>query len=173
MSMLNICENEMDEGPLHYVRCRLQFQQLCNLMTKSPPLRWAVNLQLMSCSCRSCPHASSSHAVNGFHWRGKAPLPQHTRVRFSRSQGTVGTLEGGVTVHLTLALSLSTEERAGKHTCSSWGLKNSFQPKKLNWPWINRRLSGNAAVTERLYVDHGSATLHKWYVRLHVSIPNQ
>lgn len=44
MSTLNICENEMDEGPLRYVRCRLQFQQLCNLMTKSPPLRWAVNL---------------------------------------------------------------------------------------------------------------------------------
>lgn len=52
-------------------------------------------------------------------------------------------------------------------------LKNSFQPKNLNWPWINRSLSGNAAVTERLYVDHGSATLHKWDVRLHVFIPNQ
>ena len=58
-------------------------------------------------------------------------------------------------MHLTLVLSLSTEERAGKLTCSTWGLKNSFQPQKLNWPWINHSLSGNVAVTEQLYVDMG------------------
>lgn len=56
--------------------------------------------------------------------------------------------------------------KAGKQTCSSWGLKNSFQPQKLNWTRINHSLSGKVAVTEQLCADHGSATLHKWRVRL-------
>lgn len=109
---------------------------------------------------------ATQQGPGGFRWSGKARLPQDTRAHFSRSWGAAGELEVDVTMHLTLALSLSMEKRAGKQTCSSWGLKNSFQPQKLNWTQINHSLSGKVEVTEQLCVDHGSATLHKWHVRL-------
>lgn len=37
--------------------------------------------------------------------------------------------------------------RKGREPCNSWGLKNSFQPQKLNWPWIICSISASAAVT--------------------------
>lgn len=55
--------------------------------------------------------------------------------------------------------------RKGREPCSSWGLKNSFQPQKLNGP---ESITASQPVQQWLYADHGSATLPKWHVRLRV-----
>lgn len=166
--MLTICENEMDKNPLRYLRCRLQFHKCHDLTKKSPCLHWAVELQLRSCSCRSCLHVSSSHSVNGkwLHWKGTAPLPQDMKVSSGRSQGLswyAGRLCDPVTVHVTLALILSTEERA-ENLVTAEVIKIASSPKS----WIDPELTvASQQVQQWLCVDHGSATLPKCHVRLH------
>lgn len=76
------------------------------------------------------PHRKWKMALAG------AKNPQDVRVCFCRSHGAAGILEVHVMARLTPALNL-TRLRAWKQTWASWGLKNSFQPPKLNWPWIN------------------------------------
>lgn len=110
---------------------------------------------------------SSSHPANGkwLHWRGTAPLPQDGKVSSGTSQGLscyAGRWCDLVTV--TLALSFSTEERAG-NLVTAEVLKIASSPKS----WIDPELFvASQQVQQWLCVDHGSATLPKCHVRLSV-----
>lgn len=49
--------------------------------------------------------------------------------------------------HASHPCSESQHWRRDREPCGSWGVKNSLQPQKLNWPWINCSASASAAVT--------------------------
>lgn len=93
-----------------------------------------TNHKLLPCELPSCVHQPSRKWKMAF---AGAKSPQDVRVCFCRSHGAAGMLQVHMMAHLTPALNLTARERAWKQTGVSWGLKNSFQPPKLNWPWIN------------------------------------
>lgn len=120
--MLTICENEMDKDPLRYLWCRLQFHKWHDLTNKSPSV-----LGCVFTAEELLPQEPSARALQPpGKWQvtplgGTAPLPQDTKTSSGRSQGLswhTGRWCDPVTVRLTLALSLSTKERAGNLTAS-------------------------------------------------------
>lgn len=156
----------MDDGPLRYPRCSKN-----RIQWTSPQVKWAVNVQLTSCSLVNCLRVFTSHVENG-RWLLLG-------LKTLRMWGCVsaGLMEQLACWRFTwwcvspLPWTLL-DSGHGSKLVPAEVLKIASSPQSWTGPELIiplRQCSGYRA----LYVDHGSATLHKWHVTLHVHIPNQ
>lgn len=99
--------------------------------------------------CRCPPATQQMPSDSTGRVESTAPLPQDTKVSSGRSQG-LSWYAARWCDPVTVTWHPCSEHqhwRKGREPCNSWGLKNSFQPQKLNWPLINWSISASPAVT--------------------------